>query len=223
MKNSLHQNRRRQSSPASVPVRGPAFGLSPSGSGLRRVVLGGLNVLALWAAASTPALAQEQLQVTEARQALARGAVVWDLRGAGAVLPGAARIAPGALRAWLENADTEALSQAVSEVGLNLSAEVLLVAEDDTTAQAVAERLRPLARGRVAWLAGGTAAWQAAGLPLDQAPTRRLPMPQRLTPAAPADQALSAQAHPAAAARRATATYGLSALVTAVLPAPVRN
>jgi 3-mercaptopyruvate sulfurtransferase SseA len=135
--------------------------------------------------------------------------VAWDLRASGPVLPGAARIAPQALQAWLTHADTAALSQAVSTVGLNLSAEVLLVADDDATAQAVADRLRPLARGRLAWLAGGTTAWQAAGLPLDAAPTRRLPMPQRLTPAAPASGDTLQASALADAARRATVTFGV--------------
>lgn len=168
-------------------------------------------------------LAQDRLEVEQARQALARGAVAWDLRAEGAVLPGAARIAPQALQAWLLNGDTEALSRAVSDTGLNLSAEVLLVADDDATARAVAEQLAPLARGRLAWLAGGTAAWQAFGLPLQPAPTLRLPMPQHLVPAAP--PAVRMATAPADAARRSTATFSLAApaLAMAELQGPAQR
>jgi 3-mercaptopyruvate sulfurtransferase SseA len=177
----------------------------------QRTTLSALAALAMTMAmaALAPAQAQERVDVAQAQQALARGAVAWDLRAAGAVLPGAARIAPQALQAWLMQADTAALSQAVSAVGLNLSAEVLLVADDDATAQAVAERLRPLARGRLAWLAGGAAAWQSAGLPLEAAPTQRLPMPQRLTPAAPAQDDKLQATGLADAARRATVTLSV--------------
>ncbi len=177
----------------------------------QRTTLSALAALAMAMAmaALAPAQAQERVDVAQAQQALARGAVAWDLRAAGAVLPGAARIAPQALQAWLLQADTAALSQAVSAVGLNLSAEVLLVADDDATAQAVADRLRPLARGRLAWLAGGTAAWLSAGLPLEAAPTQRLPMPQRLAPAAPAQSGTLHASALADAARRSTVTLGV--------------
>jgi 3-mercaptopyruvate sulfurtransferase SseA len=154
------------------------------------------------------AQAQSQVDVEQARQALARGAMAWDLRPNGAVLPGAVRVAPQALTAWLERRDSEPLSQAVSQAGLNLSAEVLLVAGDDAQAQAVAEQLRPLVRGRLNWLAGGAAAWQAAGLPLQSAPSQHLPMPQRLVPAEPAQPLLKSGGVLADAARRGTLTWG---------------
>lgn len=190
------------------PLRRSATVASP---GRHRSALTALVLGIAGAAALAPAQAQQRLEPSQARQALARGAVAWDLRPTGAVLPGAARISPQALQAWLTRGDTQALSQAVSAVGLNLSAEVLLVAEDDATAVAVAERLRPLARGRLAWLAGGTAAWQAAGGRLEARPTQRLPMPQHLVPAAPAAQGEWLAGAPADASRRTTVTLGLLA------------
>lgn len=201
-------------------------------STLRRAALTPAVAIALVMAAALPAQAQDaerypepwgQVHAQQAQQALARGAVAWDLRSTGPVLPGAARIAPQALRAWWDHGDIDALSQAVSAAGLNLSAEVVLVADDDRTAQAVAERLRPLARGRLAWLAGGTAAWQAAGLPLDAAPTWRLPMPQRLSAAAPAQVGAAPFAAPADAARRTTVTlgFGLPPLAATASAVPV--
>lgn len=179
-----------------------------------------LLALALGAAMGPVAHAQQALDAAQARQALARGAVAWDLRSSGPVLPGAVRIAPQAVQAWLQDGDTEALSDAVSSVGLNLSAEVVLVAADDAQAQAVLERLRPLARGRLSWLAGGTTAWQAAGLPLQATPSMRLPMPQRLVPAVPQGPLVSATGLLADASRRATVTLSLGDVTMAGAPAP---
>jgi rhodanese-related sulfurtransferase len=177
-----------------------------------------LLTLALGAAMGPAAHAQQALDAAQARQALARGAMAWDLRSSGPVLPGAVRIAPQAVQAWLQDGDTEALSDAVSGVGLNLSAEVVLVAADDAQAQAVLKRLRPLVRGRLNWLAGGTTAWQAAGLPLQPTPSVRLPMPQHLVPAAPPGLQGSTTASLADASRRATVTLSLADVTMAGAP-----
>jgi 3-mercaptopyruvate sulfurtransferase SseA len=179
-----------------------------------------LLALVLGAALGPAAHAQQSLDAAQARQALARGAVAWDLRSSGPVLPGAVRIAPQALQAWLHHGDTAALSKAVSSAGLNLSKEVVLVATDDSQAQAVIERLRPLARGRLSWLAGGTTTWQAAGLPLQPAPSVRLPMPQHLVPAVPQGLLVSTTALLADASRRATVTLSMGDVTTAGAPVP---
>lgn len=212
------------------PQRRLSWGKRGAGSLLRTLrgtALARAFAMAVVGVAVPPTQAQTQdpqgrVQVLQVQQALARGAVAWDLRSTGAVLPGAVRIAPQALRAWRDQDDIEALSQAVSAAGLNLSAEVVLVADDDSTAQAVAERLRPLARGRLAWLAGGAAAWQAAGLPLDAVPSLRLPVPQRLSAAAPALAGTARAVAPADAARRTTVTLGpglpVMAATASVLP-----
>ncbi len=191
------------------------------GPALRRA--GGQVALALvlMACIWPVAQAQTRLDVEQARQALARGAVAWDLRTSGALLPGAVRVAPQALQAWLQVQDSAPLSQAVSQAGLNLSAEVVLVADSDSQAQRVAEQVQPLVRGRLAWLAGGTAGWQAAGLPLQSQPSQRLPVPQRLVPVEPARALLHPDARLADAARRGTATWGPAtgqATTVAVLP-----
>ena len=179
-----------------------------------------LLALVLGAALCPAAHAQQGLDAAQARQALARGAVAWDVRSSGPVLPGAVRIAPQAFQAWLHHGDTAALSKAVSSAGLNLSKEVVLVATDDALARAVIEGLRPLARGRLNWLAGGTTAWQAAGLPLQSAPSVRLPVPQHLVPAAPQGQLLQTTALLADASRRATVTLSLGDVTMAGVPAP---
>jgi rhodanese-related sulfurtransferase len=141
------------------------------------------------------------LSADEARQALGRGVVAWDLRAQGELLPGAVRIAPGALVAWLEQGDVAALGAAVSAAGLNLGGEVLVYAGDDLTAQSAAQRLKAVSRGRVHWLAGGADAWRAAGLALVAQPAVRLPLPQRLV-ALDTDPVMQ----PADALRRGTRT-----------------
>ncbi len=137
---------------------------------------------------TVPGAGAEPLDTAAAQQALARGAVAWDLRAEGRdLLPGAARIDAAAMRRWLDAGDVPALSAAVSAAGINLAAEVLLYADTDDgfTAQ-LAQRIGELSRGRVHWLAGGVSAWAAAGLPTTDQPAQRLPVPQRLVLVAPA-------------------------------------
>lgn len=165
------------------------------------------SVLALLCMAGGAGAAQPQaLDVVQARAEVSAGTVVWDLRGGGAVLPGALRVDPQALAAWRATGDLAVLSAAVSAAGVNLSGRVLLVADADDAATAhTAARLARLARGSIAWLQGGVSAWQAQGLPLEAVPATRLPLPQRLV-------ALDAQPSgdaPADAARRRTATFAM--------------
>ncbi len=151
----------------------------------------------------------EPLDAAAAQQALARGAVAWDLRAEGRdLLPGAVRVDAVALRRWLDFGDVPALAAAVSAAGINLAAEVLLYADTDDgfTAQ-TAQRIGELSRGRVHWLAGGAPAWGAAGLPTSARPAQRLPLPQRLVLVKP-PQALTDNTAPtlADAARRSAQT-----------------
>lgn len=163
-------------------------------------------IVALAGAPAAQAAPAQRLEVAQARAAVAHGTTVWDLRTHGAVLPGAVRLPAAALQSWLLQGEVPALAAAVSAHGINLAGTVLLVADDDTQAEALARRLAPLARGHVAWLAGGTVAWQAAGLPLVAEPSRRLPVPQRLVAIDP-----SPASSPAAAALRTTADFTLAA------------
>ncbi len=151
----------------------------------------------------------EPLDTAAAQQALARGALAWDLRAEGHdLLPGAVRVDAAALRRWLDAGDVQALAAAVSAAGINLAAEVLLYADSDDgfTAQ-LAQRIGELSRGRVHWLAGGAPAWAAAGLPTSAQPARRLPVPQRLVAVPPALVAADSLAPALAdAARRSAQT-----------------
>jgi len=161
------------------------------------------------AAGAVHAAPPQALDASMAQQALARGAVAWDLREAPAtpLLPGALRLDAAAVRAWLDRGDVAALSAAASAAGLNLAGEVLIYGDsDDTRAAAVAAQLATVSRGRVHWLAGGIAPWLAAGLPSSEQPARRLPLPQRLSVIAP----LPAVAAPADAARRSSASFSFA-------------
>lgn len=188
---------------------GPSPGVSPRRLPSSRQLLAGLSLAlaamtamtAMTAVAATPA----PVDLAGARAALASGAVAWDLRASGALPPGAVRLPAVAVSAWFDQGDVAALSAAVSAAGLNLSAAVLVVAEDAAAAQAVAERLGPLSRGRVLWLADGMTAWQQAGLPTVAEPSPRLPLPQRL-----AAHEATAALQPAAAARRNSTAFSLA-------------
>jgi rhodanese-related sulfurtransferase len=202
----LHTAQRRSSNPghaawrlASPLAAALALGLAASGAQAERGAGDGLAPL-------------------QALQALADGAVILDLRRDGALPAGAVRLDADAWRAWAERGDLQALSRAVSNAGLNLSARVLVAgdADDAATAQA-ARRLAGVASGRVQWLAGGVPAWQAAGLPTQPAPAARLPLPQRLVAYdTPVD------AGPADVARRGSTTYALAQPVQQLASAPGR-
>lgn len=158
------------------------------------------------AAGSTWAAPAQPLDVAQARAEVAAGVAVWDLRRDGPLLPGAVRVDPVALDAWRTAGDVQALAAAVSAAGVNLSGRVLLVADaDDASTARTAARLAQLARGSVAWLQGGVPAWQAQGLPLQGAPSTRLPVPQRLVALSPTPAADT----PADAARRRTVTFAM--------------
>ena len=108
-----------------------------------------------------------------AAQALARGAVVLDVRPAADFtrghLPGAVS-APGA--GALE--DRTALQQLVSSQGIDLSREVVVMGEPgDAQAQRLHTSLLAYATGRVQWFVGGAHEWVLSGRP-------RAPVPQHL-------------------------------------------
>lgn len=125
-----------------------------------------------------------------AAQALARGAVVLDVRSATDFalghLPGAVS-APGA--GGLE--DRAALQQLVSSRGIDLSREVVVMGQPgDTQAQRLHTSLLAYATGRVQWFVGGAQEWVLSGRPLassastpsphTNASAARAPVPQHL-------------------------------------------
>jgi thiosulfate/3-mercaptopyruvate sulfurtransferase len=138
----------------------------------------------------------DALSAAQTREALALGAVAWDIRAqaaTSAVLPGAAA---ADLRPWLAGGGASALAHSVSAAGIDLSREVVLYgAAGDPLAQALYAALGPLARGRVHWFVGGIDEWQAAGLPTVTQLDPRRPVPQRLV-ARPADETTLAPAAP---------------------------
>jgi len=205
----------------SVPSLRKSPGLFPRRLPSLRHLLSSLSLaLAVMTAMTAVAsAAPAPVDLAGARAALASGAVAWDLRASGALPPGAVRLPSAAVSAWFDRGDVAALSAAVSAAGLNLSAAVLVVADDAAAAQAVAERLGPLARGRVLWLADGMTAWQHAGLPTVAEPALRLPLPQRLV--AP-EAAATAALQPAAAARRHTAAFSLAPAALSVAQTEVQ-
>lgn len=138
-------------------------------------------------AAVVPLLATAQpLSALDAQAALQRGALAWDVRSAHAsptgTLPDALRIDEAALDRWLEAGDVEALAQAVSAVGIDLSREVVIYGDaGDPRAQALVASLGGVATGTVHWMVGGADEWQMQGLPLSQnTAARRWPVPQQL-------------------------------------------
>lgn len=122
-----------------------------------------------------------------AAQALARGAVVVDIRAQADYqaghLPGAVALDASALLQ-----DRDALQAAVSRHGVDLSREVIVLGQPgDPRAQQVQTHLLAYASGRVSWFVGGVVEWQLSGRPLHTGTTSRAPVPQylvRFTPAA---------------------------------------
>ncbi len=128
------------------------------------------------------AAAQQHLPISAhtAQVALARGAQVLDVRSRDAFeqahLPGAAWV-PGA-----QNLGDAALAQALSQAGVDLSREVVLVGDAGCEiTQALHGRLAQVASGRVAWLVGGLPEWVATGRMVSTgAALARLAVPQHL-------------------------------------------
>jgi rhodanese-related sulfurtransferase len=144
------------------------------------------------------AQAQQALPVSahEAERALVRGAVVLDVRTSEAYaqghLPGAVS-APQALAAK----DRAALQQLVSERGVDLSREVLVVGElADARTMAFASELARYASGRVNWLVGGLPEWRMTGRSVSLQTHSLAAVPQFLTPlhSAPTEPRMAAQA-----------------------------
>ncbi len=121
-----------------------------------------------------------------AQAAVSRGAIVWDLRERTDYLAGHL---PGAVQArtdWLGDGSAEpaldALQQAVSDAGIDLSREVIVYGQPgDARVMALYRTLERVAAGKVHWLVGGVAEWQQAGAALSQDESLRRPVPQRLT------------------------------------------
>jgi thiosulfate/3-mercaptopyruvate sulfurtransferase len=117
-----------------------------------------------------------------AADAVARGAVVLDIRSAAEFARGhlaGAVSAPGA--AAME--DRVSLQQLVSSQGIDLSREVLVMGQPgDEKAQRLHASLLAYATGRVQWFVGGVTEWTLSGRPLASASPQavRPPVPQHL-------------------------------------------
>lgn len=166
-------------------------------------------LLLLTLVAATGAARADAVSAAQARERLAHGALLWDVRAdAQAVIPNALR---ADLRAWHRTGDIAALARAVSDSGIDLSREVVIYGQaGDPTAQALVQTLQTVATGRVHWLVGGVEEWQAAGGDLVARPAVRAPVPQRLV------VLQAAAGEPAVPSRRRTATEGLALRVAAL-------
>ncbi|MDY0743042.1 hypothetical protein SNE35_00925 [Paucibacter sp. R3-3] len=154
-----------------------------------------LAALALLAAAGTARA--DNLAAPAAEAALAHGALAWDVREQpAAALPGALRIDPAALTAWLERHDLVALRGAVSAAGLDLSRDIVVYGDaGDPRAQALVESLQALSPGQVHWFVGGAAEWAMSGRELRATTGSRLPVPQWLvSPVAEGPKTMAAAA-----------------------------
>jgi len=141
-----------------------------------RLLLATLGILVMAGARA------DNLSAQAAAAALSAGALAWDVRAdVQDGLPGAQRVEPASLQAWLDNADLAALQAAVSRAGMDLSRDIVIYGEaGDPRAQALVASLQPLSRGRLHWLVGGAAEWAMSGRALRSTPAVRLPVPQHL-------------------------------------------
>ncbi|HEY4082951.1 MAG TPA: rhodanese-like domain-containing protein [Burkholderiaceae bacterium] len=133
------------------------------------------------AALSSPVAHADSLSAGATDEALHQGALAWDVRNTPSVgLPGALRVEPALLDAWLSHHDLSALQTAVSRAGIDLSRDVVIYGEaGDARAQALVASLQTLSPGRVHWLVGGATEWAMTGRGL--APfSAHLPVPQQL-------------------------------------------
>ncbi len=165
------------------------------------------TILALSLLALSGIAHADSLSAPAADDALQQGAMAWDVRSTAATgLPGALRVEPALLDAWLEHHDLAALQTAVSRAGLDLSRDVVVYGEaGDTRAQALVDSLQTLSPGRVHWLVGGSTEWAMTGRAL--APLgSHLPVPQRLV------ALTSAGGHMASASLRGVAPEQVLAL-----------
>ncbi len=144
---------------------------------------------------STHAVAQhDPVSVHAAQAAMSRSAVVLDVRSfdafAGGHLPGAVSVPIDA------GISTTELAARVSQAGVDVSREVIVVGNVDATgieaAQRIHSKLAGLSSGRVLWLVGGVSEWSLSGRALvvgaDMA-SKRLPVPQHLVAFDAAQQA----------------------------------
>jgi thiosulfate/3-mercaptopyruvate sulfurtransferase len=145
------------------------------------------------AVALAPGLARAQgsdiVDVTYVRQALAAGAVVWDVRAPAAYekghLPGALSLEVWSLREpstddWLPIAQLEHL---VGEAGLDLQKREVITCSSrgDPLAHWALTFLRYFGAKRAKVFHGGVDDWRAAGLPIETEPTKFAPLELKLT------------------------------------------
>lgn len=143
-----------------------------------RHLLLSLSLFAAHAAATAQQL--PALSADAAAQALARGAVVVDVRDPARYRAGHL---PGAVVVDADAAivSREVLQSVVSSRGIDLSREVVVVGEPgDLRAQRLQQHLAAHASGRVAWLVGGTHEWVLTGRSLHSGGATRAPVPQHL-------------------------------------------
>ena len=133
------------------------------------------------AALSSPVARADSLSAVATDEVLHQGALAWDVRNAPASgLPGALRVDPALLDAWLSHGDLNALQTAVSRAGIDLSRDVVIYGEaGDARAQALVASLQTLSPGRVHWLVGGATEWAMSGRSLTPF-NAHLPVPQQL-------------------------------------------
>lgn len=137
------------------------------------------HALVLAAASAVLPARADVLSAHAAQQAVARGAIVWDVRSESRYAAGHLPGAVGA--AWTGGESLSALERTVSEAGIDLSREVVVYGEPgDPAARQLYTELQRVAPGRVHWLVGGAQEWVMSGQALTQAASVRAPVPQRL-------------------------------------------
>ncbi len=112
----------------------------------------------------------ERVEPDEAFAALARGALVVDVRSDGerereGVIPGSVHV-PRTVLEWRADPASEHRNPALSD----LDAELLVVCAEGFSSSLAAATLRELGFARAGDVVGGFAAWKAAGLPVASAP-----------------------------------------------------
>ncbi len=145
-----------------------------------------LGLAAGMSLAQAPASA---VSAVTASAVMVRGAAVVDIRPAADY---AAGHLPGAISApeLADAPDLAALQQLVSNHGIDLSREVLLVGElGDERALRLQVRLNQYATGRVSWLVGGVSEWVLSGQPVVTGAVTLPPVPQYLVDLQPQAEA----------------------------------
>ncbi len=142
----------------------------------------GKSALSAWTAVAVLLLAgaaqAEPVSAAHAREALAAGAIAWDVRAPAAYAQGHL---PGAVSARVDSLDLAALEALVSARGIDLSRGVVVYGlPGDEGAARLHARLESVSPGKVYWLVGGLEEWQLAGGKVSREVAVRAPVPQRL-------------------------------------------